>query len=92
MYVTRAEKIRGESLKRVLVPRVELKNKSRRFLEAFNEACSLVLQRKRVKIAGPNKEGHFMVRYVAKDFVAWWQGQTLNSLREVIEKFPIEYL
>jgi len=91
VYVT-SKVLKAKEVVRIPIPRVELKNKSRGFLTKFDDECALVLGRKTVRISSPNREGHSMVRYTAKDFVSWWLTQDLTSLKELIEAFPAEYL
>lgn len=61
-------------------------------MEAFAQAASAVLDRKEVKIHGPYADGHYIAQHYAKDFVLWWRNQNLNSLKPLIERFPLEYL
>jgi len=92
VYVTCKRALRAGAVARIPIPRIELKNKSRGFLTSFNDECAIVLGRRTVRISLPNREGHRMVRYVAKDFVSWWSTLTWTRLKELIEAYPVEYL
>jgi hypothetical protein len=72
--------------------RVCLNNKSPGFMKYLNEELATILGRRPLLIQGPNKDGHYMMQSRCESFVLWWQGQTLASLRRIIDCFPIEYL
>ncbi len=92
VYVTNESRPLAKFSKRYFVYKVELKNKSIGFLSAFNLACSVVLERSPIQMMGPNRDGHHMIRYCAKDFVIWWRKQSLVTLTSLIKSFPAEYL
>ena len=91
-YITFELRPLAKFSRRYYVYKVELKNKSQRFLQAFNLACSVVLARRPIRLLGPNKDHHYMIRYCAKDFVLWWRSQSLKTLSGLIETYPAEYL
>jgi intein-encoded DNA endonuclease-like protein len=92
VYCTRQTRLLKDRRITIRVPRIELKNKSEGFLGAFNNDLSQVLGRNKVKISGPNREGHRMVRYTSKDFVSWWRSLDLAELFRIARAFPSEYL
>lgn len=92
VYATSHVDLRSRAKRRKSIFRLELKNKSIAFLNAFNLSLSVVLGRARVKIGRPNKDHHSMVRYSARFFRDWWRHQSLLTLRPLIEKFPVEYI
>jgi hypothetical protein len=91
-YVTYELRPLAKFSRRYYVYKVELKNQSPRFLQAFNLACSVVLDRRPIRMTGPNGDGHWTIRYCAKDFVLWWRIQSLEMLSNLIEAFPMQYL
>jgi len=92
VYVTKQTRVLKHGQVTVRVPRIELKNKSKAFLDAFNDCLSQVLRRNKTRISPPNREGHRMVRYTSKDFVSWWRGLGSAELYRIARTFPIEYL
>jgi len=72
--------------------KLDLKNKSIGFIKAFNNACAIVLQRRHVRIAGPNRSGHYQVQYCSKPLVLWWRSQGIPGFRKIMEAFPADYL
>lgn len=91
-YTTTVRAMSSEHWKRYVGYRLELKNISIGFMQSFNRACTVVLNRKAVKVHGPYADGHYILQYYAKDFVTWWKTQTLSTLRKLIEAFPVDYL
>ncbi len=92
MCITRKTDLGGGFQKVYRAYKVDLKNKSIRFINEFNLKCSRVLGRKGVRVAGPNHEGHYQVQYCSKTFVLWWFKQGFLDFRGIIEAFPVEYL
>lgn len=92
VYATSYTDLRSIPKRRNSIFRIELKNKSISFLNDFNLNLSIVLGRPRVRIGRPNKDGHAMVRYSSRNFYDWWKHQRIQTLRLLVERFPIEYL
>lgn len=92
VYATSYANLKSKPKRRNSVFRIELKNKSLSFLNAFNLNLSIVLDRLRVRLGRPNKDSHAMVRYSSRHFYDWWKHQGIRTLRPLIEQFPIEYL
>lgn len=92
VYATSHIRVRSKAKTRSPIFRIELKNKSTAFLNAFNLNLSIVLDRNQVRLGRQNKDGHAMVRYSSRRFYDWWKQQNLRTLRPLIEQFPVEYL
>ncbi len=90
--VTRKTDYAGGFLKVYRAYKIALKNKSLGFIAASNAAISRVLRRRRVRIARPNREGHFQIQYCSKAFVSWWIRQRFSHFKRIIEAFPVDYI
>jgi len=90
--VTRKTDYSTGKLKLYRAYKIDLKNKSIGFINAFNVACSTVLRRKSVRVAGSEPRRALQIQYCSKAFVSWWMRQKIRGFRRIIAAFPVEYL
>lgn len=71
---------------------IALRATSRALVDYFVGQCAVVLKRDLTKVQGPYKDGCLVGKYRSVLFYKWWKNLTLDQIKKIARKFPIQYL